>query len=133
MSEKEDGDCFVVAANIIACFGMNLLADDAARDAIKTLKSLSIGNDELWLCHGIVTRKTDGREHVHAWIEIIGKRLVLDYSNGHRCITPTAVYYEAGIIEPANVERYNATQTRRKLVNYETFGPWAKAFTERNK
>jgi len=126
--EREDGDCFKVAANIIACYGMNLLADEAARDAIKMLKSLGISSDELWLCHGLVTRATDGREHTHAWIEIAGNWLVLDYSNGHRCLTPTSVYYDAGLITKEHLEKYNATQARRKLVNYETYGPWHDLF-----
>ena len=79
MKEKTDGDCFVVAANIVSCYGMGALAGDAGHAGIKTLQAMHIKEDDLRLVHGLVTRRPDGRRHCHAWVEIESMRLAAEF------------------------------------------------------
>lgn len=122
MTEKTDGDCFKVAANIVALYDMPLATGDSEREAIKTLNVMGVSSDSLLLVHGLVMRPTDKLQHAHAWVEVPHMHLVVDYSNGHRAIVHKHMYYEAGEIE--GEIQYNRIETRRAMVDYETYGPW---------
>jgi hypothetical protein len=122
--EKRDGDCFVVAAHIVALFDRPF-ALSAAESKAREL-ALAIGREDyhIALVHGWVTRPTDGKRHVHAWVEIPDVRLVLDYSNGLEVMTPIAHYYKAGKINEDTIRHYDRDETRELLIAHEHYGPW---------
>ncbi len=128
MSEREDGDCFVVAANIVSLFdhpAAKLYAGGSVAAAIEVASALGLSEHDLTLAHGLVTRKADGRVHCHAWVELEGLHLVLEYSNGHTSLLPVTMYYAVGEIIAEEVVKYSCDETRRMMVEHETYGPWA--------
>ena len=109
-----NGDCFEVAALVLALYDKAWAVDGNAREAIDTLKALKVGKLDLLLVHGWVTRPTDQHKHVHGWVEIPDMRLVLDYGNGLNILMPKPVYYDKGKI--TDTVSYSAAQTTRMLI-----------------
>ena len=124
MTGEINGDCFVVAAEIVSLFDMPAAASaESARAAIKLLRMMGVGKSEVRLCHGEVTRPTDQRVHTHAWVELMEMNdIVVDFSNGHAHMIPKETYYKAGKIK--NRKDYEHRKAREMLVNHETYGPW---------
>jgi len=117
-----DGDCFEVAASVLALFDKPYALDDGAKDAQKILATMDLLATDLLLVHGKVTRPSDGFQHDHAWVEIPEQMLVVDFSNGLRCIAHKFHYYEMGCID-GTVE-YTCSETTKNLLEHETYGPW---------
>jgi hypothetical protein len=78
------------------------------------------------LCHGLVTGQGPiaGERIGHAWIEIAGGAVVLDFSNGNNVCLPAAVYYGIGQIDPEEVKRYTRKEACKQMLTNEHFGPW---------
>ena len=123
-AEEHDGDCFKVAANIVALFDCQFALTSAELKAREMALAIGRNENSVYLVHGYVTRPTDGKRHVHAWVEIPDVRLVLDYSNGLEVMTPIAHYYKAGKINEACISRYGYYEARESLVKHEHYGPW---------
>jgi len=122
--EEATGDCFVVAANTVSLYGKSGLAFcSGSRLLCVTLSHLDIPEDEIVLVHAVVTRRTDGRRHTHAWVEWKDKYLVFDYSNGTQVVTPQHLYYRVG--EVSNIHTYSQEETRQMMVDSAHYGPWA--------
>ena len=124
MTEEKNGDCFVVAAEIVAQFDMPLsCGQEGARGAIKLLGLMDVQQHELVLVHGQVTRHTDGLKHTHGWVEIKTMNdVVVDFSNGHHALAPHADYYKAGQIE--DTIKYEFDEVKQMMVKHATYGPW---------
>jgi hypothetical protein len=101
------GDCYQAAAELVV------------------LPNGALEGVALELVHGEVLGQgpLEGVRYGHAWVELNGA-LVLDHSNGREIHLPAAVYYELGDIDPASVVRYDASEARRKLIEFEHYGPW---------
>lgn len=117
-----NGNCFQVATHII--LNSTTGCDDQTRASVEEAIK-AIGQCEVVLAHGTVTRAKDGHKHQHAWVEEDGEnslRLVFDFSNGINVVLPAAVYYAFGKVE--NVKRYTLLETVSKLIEHEHYGPW---------
>lgn len=110
------GDCFIVAARLVAMRDNHPLKCEL--DSIV----------DLTLVHGVVTGQgaIEGVQYGHAWIEgnHNGVPVVADFANGNRFIGPAAFYYAIGRIDDAALCRYTPAQARRQLVDHAHFGPW---------
>ena len=122
--EKKDGDCFKVAASIVALFDCQFALTKSEFAATELVRAIGREEYNVYLTHGWVTRPTDGVRHEHAWVEIPDVRLVIDYSNGLEVMTPIAHYYKAGKVNPACIKQYGYDETRQLLVKHEHYGPW---------
>ena len=123
--EHKDGDCFVVAAEIVAQFDMPLsCGQQNAREAITLLRLMDVQHHDLVLVHGQVTRVNDGLKHTHAWVEygITSKDVVVDFSNGHHHLIPAVVYYSVGKIE--DTTKYDSNTTKQMMLKHGSYGPW---------
>jgi len=80
------------------------------------------------LCHGYPTGTggdARGRVYGHAWVEgrdENGLDVVLDAVTG--ATLPRGVYYAAGRIDAAQVQRYGPQAARQRIVDTEHWGPW---------
>ena len=125
MNERTDGDCFVVAGEIVAQFGMPFLGmAGGAKAGIDVLKAMGVAETSLVLVHGWVTRHTDGRRHEHGWVELAAHGLVADFANGRHNILPASLYYKAGCIHEDETTTYTPSQAKQMMVEYATYGPW---------
>ena len=124
MGDQANGDCFVVAAEIVSCFDTAAIASsDKAKRAIAVLKEIGVTHHGVRLCHGTVTRDSDQREHAHAWVELPEMNdLVVDFSNGHNVMMCKHTYYTAGRIKDR--KDYDYYTARQMLVRHATYGPW---------
>ena len=105
IASNDGGDCFVVALQ-------NVMVDK-----------------DLYLCHGIVSGQgpLTGIRFAHAWNET-QTGYVIDQSNGNDVCMPRDAYYALGQINPDEVRYYNFDEMARKVVEYETYGPWDSLF-----
>ncbi|RKZ87840.1 MAG: hypothetical protein DRQ39_03510 [Gammaproteobacteria bacterium] len=117
IEEKKDGDCFKAAAD--------RFMDAPGQHEVKVEVNLMVPKGELLLFHGVVTRHTDGREHVHAWLQWNKGELVFDFSNGNQVIAPIALYYKAGDIDYKRCRSYTFAEARRHMLDTGHYGPWA--------
>lgn len=119
--EPSTGNCFVVAAHLALGLRGYGEDDDVAR-GLDRLKMLEAENPEL--VHGVVTRRQDGRQHTHAWVEadVNGEPLVFDFANGLDVTLPPDVYYALGEIH--DVWRYGPDAAREAMLAHEHYGPW---------
>lgn len=117
-----DGNCFEVAAGIVALFDSPFAVGDGERDAITVLAAMQLTELDLLLTHAMVRRPSDGLMHPHAWVEIPTEQLVVDFSNGHRSIMQQKMYYELGHVE--NVTHFTASEAKHNLLEHGTYGPW---------
>ena len=81
--------------------------------------------DSLVLVHGEVMGQGQlgGITFGHAWVEKDG--MVIDKSNGRNLQLPTHLYYALGQIERiGNVHHYPWEEARKKILDYEHWGPW---------
>lgn len=101
------GDCYEAAGNYII------------------ENSILGGKRGLILVHGEVAGQgpLEGIQFGHAWV-LDGNR-VIDNSNGRKLRMSKAEYYAIGKIYLINnYIEYTAEQARKKMVQYETYGPW---------
>lgn len=104
-----DGDCFMVAANMVA--------DNQFIGKFK----------DPVLVHGMALGrgKIRGVRFSHAWVEDGDE--VFDHSNGLRIDgLPRDAYYAIGKIE--DTARYTVRETRRLLLKLQHYGPWEERF-----
>lgn len=82
------------------------------------------GNDDILLCHGLVTGQGEikGIVYNHAWIE-----------KGNKVIDETIpitidkrVYYALGNIKEKTVFRYTYDEMAKKVTEFKIYGPWEK-------
>ncbi|MEO2157784.1 MAG: hypothetical protein ABGX31_00440, partial [bacterium] len=65
----------------------------------------------------------EGISFGHAWVEKGGN--VIDKSNGRDMQLPAVVYYAVGQIDYLdNVVKYPWSEARKKILDYEHWGPW---------
>lgn len=107
-TDKADGDCYVVAAKLVA------------------MESVF---PTYLVCHGEATGrgKIAGRRFGHAWIEgELGEmgQVVFDFSNGGNHIVPRDVYYAMGEIDPVTVRKYTDKEALKLMLRTGHFGPW---------
>lgn len=85
----------------------------------------SPGCADLILVHGEVMGQgaIEGVSFGHAWIESNG--MVIDKSNGRNLELPASLYYSVGKInEIGNVVKYSWEEARKKILEFEHWGPW---------
>jgi hypothetical protein len=103
MSEPQgDGDCFMVAANLV------------------------IAGSDLTLVHGRPLGRgveNSNARYWHAWVETPNGQ-VLDHANNLTLDLPVGVYYALGLIDPTECTSYSATATIDMLDEYRHWGPW---------
>ena len=83
------------------------------------------GDGSMRLVHGEVSGQgpLEGVNYGHAWVE--DGNTVIDVSNGRNLRMPKALYYALGNIEQNdNLHKYTPSQFRRKVTQYEHWGPW---------
>ena len=133
-----DGNCFEVAAHVVTCRRMYRKRDGNSPEAkcIRAMEFAAIRSDTIKLVHGMVTRKTDGFRHCHAWVEAtkviefsgdqqeFRQVLVFDFANDKEVVYPQHLYYEAGEIVEGEQWKYTADAARHRLVDEENYGPW---------
>ena len=122
MDNRETGDCFRVAADIVTQFERPIMACAKARAGIDTLDAIDVEPGELRLVHGVVTRPRDEHEHEHAWVEIPRLSLVIEYSNGNQLVTSVGLYYSMGTIKQTH--RYTPDDAKIMMIDYAHYGPW---------
>jgi hypothetical protein len=104
---KADGDCYMVAAGLVAWGG-------APEGAL--------------LCHGTCTGHGPiaGVTFGHAWVEtedsVTGGTFVIEKANGNDVIVERDTYYAAG--QCRDVRRYTAAEARAMMMQHGHFGPW---------
>ena len=79
----------------------------------------------LILVHGEVMGQgpLEGVTYGHAWI--LDGDTVIDKSNNGSLTLPEAVYYSIGRInEIGNLHTYTWADARKKLIEFEHYGPW---------
>ena len=100
------GDCYEAAAKLMTDICM-------------------FGSCDLVLVHGEVMGQgpLDGITYGHAWV--LDGNMVVDRSNGGNVILPQPVYYSVGKIDEINnTHTYTWSEARKKLVEFEHYGPW---------
>jgi len=101
------GDCYEAAGKLVMDRGI-------------------LGPDKkLILVHGEVMGQgpLEGVQFGHAWV--LDGSTVLDYSNNRRLEQPKSVYYAIGrILEIGNWHHYTVNQMRKKILQYQHWGPW---------
>lgn len=110
------GDCFKVAANLVA----PLLG--IVNEKVSDLTDVA-------LVHGIVTGQghLEGIRFTHAWVEGVTKDgipMVIDASNGREVVIPQGLYYVIGRISPDECERYSAEDAIDRMMSSAHYGPW---------
>ena len=75
--------------------------------------------------HAVVTRPTDGLQHVHAF-NIVNEYIVIDFSNGRQNGCEKKEYFRLGKIKIFRI--YNKRQALEKAVETEHYGPWDPVF-----
>ena len=84
-----------------------------------------IGNCDLILVHGEVMGQgsLSGITYGHAWI--LDGGTAIDVSNGRNLQLPKEVYYAIGQIDNiGNVHEYTWEDARRRILDFEHWGPW---------
>jgi len=77
------------------------------------------------LVHGEVMGQgpLEGVTYGHAWI--LDGGTVIDVSNGRNLQMPQVLYYAVGQVDNiGNLHEYTWDQARKKIVDYEHWGPW---------
>jgi hypothetical protein len=117
-----NGNCFEVAAHIL--MAQSLCNDTTA--GVLMLEACEEDLTDLCVCHGMVTRATDGYRHIHAWMEfnIKGNPFVIDFANGMRFFGPVEAYRWMGEITEEETVHYNLKDLKECLIVHETYGPW---------
>ena len=65
----------------------------------------------------------EGVTYGHAWV--LNGDTVIDVSNGGKLQLPKSAYYAIGQIDNiGNSIEYTWKEARKKIVNYEHWGPW---------
>ena len=103
--QADGGDCFIAAAHLL------IESDLFDSDAV--------------LAHGVVVGTGGavlGMRFVHAWVEWRG--MAFDCSNGGQVMAPLEMYYGAGSIDAAKVQRYSRHDTMLRLLKAQNYGPW---------
>lgn len=100
---------------------------DCYEAAAKLMYDRCLMNPEcgLVLVHGEVMGQgpIEGVTYGHAWV--LDGSTVIDRSNGGNVILPIQLYYSIGKIDQINnVHTYTWDEARRKLVQFEHYGPW---------
>ena len=88
-------------------------------------KAFILSNSKMRLVHGEVTGQgsLEGVNYGHAWVE--DGDTVIDVSGGKSLRIPKAVYYALGGIDKNNnLHKYDLADFRRKIAEYEHWGPW---------
>lgn len=94
---------------------------------------LVIHNEDLWLCHGLVTATGppagEGTVYWHAWVERMNSEwwwmnTVIDRANGHDFEGLALAYYHAGSIDESQVRKYSPDEARVETLRYLHWGPW---------
>ena len=83
------------------------------------------GSCELTLVHGEVMGQgpLEGVTYGHAWV--LSGDTVIDVSNGGNLQLPKSVYYAVGQIDNiGNIVEYTWGEARKKIMDYEHWGPW---------
>ena len=102
------GDCYQAA--IEYCF--NKLLNSETTDNLKLIHGEVAGQGPL-----------EGLTFGHAWIE--EGDTVIDPSNGRTVVMPKELYYALGCIKQINnLHQYDWNETRSKITQYKTYGPW---------
>lgn len=84
-----------------------------------------LDNGEVRLVHGAPTLQAGpykGNKFGHAWVE--SDDTVWDFSNGKEIEMPKDVYYVLGKIDEKDNYYYTQHETRMKMIDEGTFGPW---------
>jgi len=81
-------------------------------------------NDNLILVHGEVTGlgPIAGIKYGHAWIE--DGDTVIDTAGGKDIRMSKILYYALGNIDESKVFKYKPEEFRKKVLEYEHWGPW---------
>jgi len=113
MKNKGDGDCMVVAAQMLVYQSFGPHADIVNKDSI--------------LVHALVRGqgKAKGLRFAHAWVET--GDTVYDYSNGNKIAIPKDVYYAIGGVKPKQkgaYSTYTLKEAKKKLLSTGHYGPW---------
>ena len=101
------GDCYEAAANYMA--NNCLINPDCG----------------LILVHGEVAGQgpLEGMTYGHAWV--LKGSVVVDKSNGRNLALPKQIYYAIGGIDQiGNVHTYTWIDARKKILEFEHYGPW---------
>ena len=122
--DRGDGDCFEVAA----CIALDIPSDEVGvamgQHVLKSMEA--IDPKSIRVCHGFVSRPTDGYRHVHAWIELRmnNATFVLDYSNRKAFFGFATRYRSIGKINDDECWKYTPDAARHAMIREETYGPW---------
>lgn len=130
------GNCFPTAAKAVLAFCSDRLGascwDGDSQRALAQLERLKeeheAGPEDLRVVHGWVTRPSDGRRHVHAWIEQVlpfdpcKLVVVIDCANGNDGCMPRSLYYKAGKIDTVVAHTYE--EVLRHTCSTGHWGPW---------
>lgn len=100
--ENKNGDCFVVALNLV------------------------MDNPSYKLVHGIVTGQgvISGIQYCHAWVE--SGNVVIDDTVD--IVIPKDIYYDIGNI--SITKEYAYKEALERALKYETYGPWDSVFAD---
>ena len=120
-ADREDGDCFEVAALIVCDIPSDIDGVNVARKMIDEINPTFVK-----LAHGFVSRPDDGFRHAHGWVELWmnGALFVLDHSNNKRFFGFATRYYSAGNIKDDECWKYTPDAARHAMIREETYGPW---------
>ena len=120
-ADREDGDCFEVAALIVCDIPSDIDGVNVARKMIDEINPTFVK-----LVHGFVSRPDDGYRHVHAWIELRmnNATFVLDYSNRKAFFGFATRYRSIGKINDDECWKYTPDAARHAMIREETYGPW---------
>jgi len=106
-SKCKGGDCYMAAGKY--------MMDNAL---------FPMKNDNLILVHGEVTGlgPIAGIKYGHAWIE--DGDTVIDTAGGKDIRMSKILYYALGNIDESKVFKYKPEEFRKKVLEYEHWGPW---------
>ena len=105
-SSNKGGDCYEAAGKYM-------------------MDNCMFGSCKLVLVHGEVMGQghLEGVTYGHAWV--LNGDTVIDVSNGGKLQLPKSAYYAIGQIDNiGNTIEYTWKEARKKIVNYEHWGPW---------
>ena len=110
-----DGNCYESAASYIM--------DNVLMKRFGQPEEPHGSTSDTVLVHAEVTGQghIEGLKYGHAWVEVGG--IVIDNSNGNNIKLPIDVYYRLGQVG-SNIYKYTPEETRRWILDSETYGPW---------